>query len=64
VRNDLGGYPVSRATADLEALCLRPGTQEDPGCAATQPPTVTVMSVGPGEVPIHSEVVLTYCSGP
>ncbi len=64
VLNDLGGYTVSRATADLEALGLRPVTQEDPGCAATQPPTVTVMSVGPGEVPIHSEVVLTYCSGP
>ncbi len=63
VLNDLSGYTVSRATADLEALGLRATTQENPACTATQPPTVTVMSVAPGEVPIHSEVVLTYCSG-
>ena len=64
VLNDLSGYTVARATADLEALGLRAATQENPSCTATQPPTVTVMSVAPGEVPIHSEVVLTYCSGP
>ena len=64
VLDDLSGYTVSRATADLEALGLRATTQENPACTATQPPTVTVMSVAPGEVPIHSEVVLTYCSGP
>lgn len=64
VLNDLSGYTVSRATTDLEALGLRAATQENPACTATQPPTVTVMSVAPGEVPIHSEVVLTYCSGP
>ena len=63
VLNDLSGYTVTRATADLEALGLRATTQENPACTATQPPTVTVMSVAPGEVPIHSEVVLTYCSG-
>lgn len=62
---DYTGYPVDVAQRELESeeLQLVVRTQEDPGCAATTPPLVTTQSLAPGEVPIHSEVTLTYCSG-
>ena len=58
-------YPVEVAQRELEAedkqLTVR--TQEDPGCPATTPALVTTQSLAPGEVPIHSEITLTYCTG-
>ena len=59
------GYPVDVAQRDLESdekqLTVR--TQEDPGCPATTPSLVKTQSLAPGEVPVHSEITLTYCSG-
>lgn len=63
VLNDVTGYTVEAATRDLEAIGLQVLTVEDPGCPASNPPTVGVMSVAPGEVPIRSEVTLTVCAG-
>lgn len=58
-------YPVEVAQRELESdekqLTVR--TQEDPGCPATTPKLVTTQSLAPGEVPVHSEITLTYCSG-
>ncbi|MFS0792432.1 Stk1 family PASTA domain-containing Ser/Thr kinase [Microbacterium sp. 1P10AE] len=58
-------YPVDVAQRELEAtdkqLTVR--TQEDPGCPAATPSLVKTQSLSPGEVPIHSEITLTYCSG-
>lgn len=58
-------YPVEVAQRELESdekqLTVR--TQEDPGCPATTPTLVTTQSLAPGEVPVHSEITLTYCSG-
>jgi eukaryotic-like serine/threonine-protein kinase len=63
---DVTGYTVEAATRELEGpqsqLVVIP--QEDPACTATDPAVVTTQSIAPGEAPIHSEVVLTYCTGP
>jgi serine/threonine-protein kinase len=63
VLNDVTGYTIEAATRDLESIGLQPVTVEDPGCPASNPRTVGVMSVAPGEVPIRSEVTLTVCAG-
>lgn len=59
------GYPVDVAKRELESddkqLTVR--TQEDAGCPATTPSLVKTQSLAPGEVPVHSEITLTYCSG-
>ncbi len=62
---DVTGYTLEAATRELEGpdsqLVVR--TEEDPSCAATDPPIVTTQSIAPGETAIFSEVVLRYCSG-
>lgn len=63
VLNDVTGYTLDAATRDIEALGLVVVQAEDPGCPATNPNTVKVMSLAPGEVPIKSEITLTHCSG-
>lgn len=63
VLNDVTGYTLDAATRDLEGLGLTVLSTPDPGCAASTPPTVRVMSLAPGEVPIRSEITLTYCEG-
>lgn len=62
---DYTGYTVDAATRELQsdALQLTVITAEDPGCAATNPPTVRTQSLAPGEVPVFSEITLTVCSG-
>ncbi len=62
---DYTGYLVDAATRALEsdALQLTVLTQEDPGCPATSPQTVRTQSLAPGEVPVHSEITLTVCTG-
>lgn len=60
---DLTGYTVDRAVEKLKDLGLNPLTQEDATCPATDPKTVRVMSLAPGDVPIRSDVTLTYCTG-
>ncbi|MDQ1129998.1 Stk1 family PASTA domain-containing Ser/Thr kinase [Microbacterium sp. SORGH_AS_0888] len=60
---DVTGYTVDAATRQLQSIGLTVTTAEDPQCKATPTPTVKVMSLAPGEVPIHSEITLTVCSG-
>jgi len=61
--NDVTGYTVEAATRELEAVGLTVTPQEDPSCAATDPPIVMSQSLPPGDVPIHSTIALNYCSG-
>jgi serine/threonine-protein kinase len=61
--SDVRGYTVEAATRDLEEVGLTVLTQEDPNCPAASPPTVTSQSLAPGDVPVASEVTLTFCSG-
>ncbi|SIR94062.1 Stk1 family PASTA domain-containing Ser/Thr kinase [Microbacterium sp. RURRCA19A] len=60
------GYPVDVAKRELESdeKQLTVQTQEDAGCPATSPSLVKTQSLAPGEVPVHSEITLTYCTGP
>lgn len=61
--SDVRGYTVEAATRDLEEVELTVLTQEDPNCPASSPPTVSAQSLAPGDVPVHSEITLTFCSG-
>ncbi|MFH8251778.1 Stk1 family PASTA domain-containing Ser/Thr kinase [Microbacterium sp. B2969] len=63
---DYKGYTVDAAKAALESptIGLTVQTQEDATCPATTPPTVTQQSLQPGDVPVHSTITLTFCSGP
>lgn len=61
--NDVRGYTVEAAQRELEELELTVSTQEDTSCAASSPPTVSTQSLPPGDVPIHSPIVLGFCSG-
>ncbi|GAA1703371.1 Stk1 family PASTA domain-containing Ser/Thr kinase [Microbacterium sediminicola] len=65
VINDVTGYTVEAATRELEAADtqLTVETQGDASCPASTPPVVTAQSLAPGEVPVHSTITLTYCSG-
>ncbi|MFJ4159517.1 Stk1 family PASTA domain-containing Ser/Thr kinase [Microbacterium testaceum] len=62
---DYTGYTFEAAQRELEsdAKQLTVKTQQDPGCKAATPPTVKTQSLAPGEVPVHSEITLTVCSG-
>jgi len=62
---DYTGYTVDAAARQLESenLQLTVLRQEDPGCRAGTQPTVTTQSLAPGEVPVHSEITLSFCSG-
>jgi eukaryotic-like serine/threonine-protein kinase len=63
---DVTGYTIDAATRELEGdqsqLIVVP--QEDPSCTAADPPVVRTQSIPPGEAPVHSEVILSYCTGP
>ncbi|PVE77863.1 Stk1 family PASTA domain-containing Ser/Thr kinase [Microbacterium testaceum] len=62
---DYTGYTLEAAERELQSdekqLTVR--TQEDPGCRAAAQRTVITQSLAPGEVPVHSEITLTVCSG-
>ncbi|MGN6218704.1 MAG: Stk1 family PASTA domain-containing Ser/Thr kinase [Microbacterium sp.] len=60
---DMRGYPVDAATTELQNLGLTVTTQEDPNCKATETPSVATQSLPPGDVPVHSEISLTVCTG-
>ena len=63
---NVAGYTLDAATRELEsdALQLTVLPVEDPSCPATPgEPTVRSQSLAPGDVPIHSTVELTYCTG-
>lgn len=59
---DVKGYTVDGATSYLEGLSLTVTTQGDATCQPTASATVASQSPGPGEVPIHSTILLV-CSG-
>ena len=63
---DVTGYTIDAATRELEGpdSQLIVITQEDPACTATDPAVVRTQSIPPGEAAIHSEVILSFCSGP
>ena len=63
--NNVVGYTVEAAQRELssDALKLNPVVIEDPGCPATADRTVAAQSLPPGDVPIHSTVELTVCTG-
>ena len=60
---DVTGYTVEGATRELEGVGLTVTTKEDPSCAGDSPPTVRAQSLPPGDVPVHSTIELSYCSG-
>ena len=62
---DYTGYTVDAARELLEApdIALVVETAEDPTCPAVNPATVRQQSLKPGDVPIHSTITLTYCTG-
>ncbi|PZU38732.1 MAG: Stk1 family PASTA domain-containing Ser/Thr kinase [Microbacterium sp.] len=59
------GFTLQAATDALQGpdvgLTVEP--IEDPGCVATDPPTVTQQSIPPGEAPVGETISLTYCTG-
>ncbi len=61
--NDVTGYTVEAAERELDGVGLTVLTQEDTACPAAAPPTVSSQSLPPGDVPIHSEITLRFCSG-
>ena len=60
---DLAGWTVAAATANLESLGLIAAPVEQGDCPATNPSTVSSMSVAPGDVPVGSTVELRFCTG-
>jgi serine/threonine-protein kinase len=62
---DYTGYTLEAAQRELgsDEKQLTVKTQDDPGCRAATPPTVATQSLAPGEVPVHSEITLTVCTG-
>ena len=61
--NDMAGWTVDAATANLENLGLVAAPIEQADCVATTPPTVVSMSAPPGDVAVGSTVELRYCTG-
>ncbi len=60
---NMQGYTVERAESELASRGLTPEIIEDPGCAGN-PDAPNVASQTPvGDVPIHSTVRLTVCTG-
>ncbi len=63
---DVVGYTVAAAERDLtaERMALTVAVVEDPACpAAPGEPVVASQSLAPGDVPIHSNIDLTVCTG-
>ncbi|HWV48601.1 MAG TPA: Stk1 family PASTA domain-containing Ser/Thr kinase [Microbacterium sp.] len=57
------GFTLDAATEELESVGLQAVPTPDTSCPAVDPPTVSSMSLAPGDVPVHSTVELRYCSG-
>ena len=57
------GFTLDAATEELESVGLQAVPTPDTSCPASDPPTVSSMSLAPGDVPVHSTVELRYCSG-
>lgn len=61
---DLTGWTVDAATTNLTDLGLVATPVEETDCPPTDPPTVSSMSVAPGDVPVGSTVELRFCAAP
>jgi len=61
---DVTGWTVDAAADELAELGLNALLVESADCPAVNPPTVSSMSAAPGDVPVHSDVELRYCTGP
>ncbi len=61
--NNLVGWSVESASAEITALGLTPNPLEKTDCTAAEHAGVVQMSLAPGDVPIHSTVDLSYCAG-
>ncbi|WP_347346568.1 Stk1 family PASTA domain-containing Ser/Thr kinase [Microbacterium sp.] len=63
--NDLTGYAVEAAQRELASddLQLTAVVVDDPSCSAGSTAIVKAQSLSPGDVPIHSTVELTVCTG-
>ncbi|REJ08733.1 Stk1 family PASTA domain-containing Ser/Thr kinase [Microbacterium bovistercoris] len=61
--DNLTGWTVDAATAQLETLGMTAKPVKDDSCPGSDPPTVSTMSVAPGDVAIGTTVELKYCSG-
>ncbi|GAA3752644.1 Stk1 family PASTA domain-containing Ser/Thr kinase [Microbacterium kribbense] len=59
-----GNFTLDDAKKALLDLKLTVDVTDDASCPATDPRSVKSQSAGPGEVPIHTHVVLVSCSGP
>lgn len=60
---DLSGQQVSDAIAYLLGLQLGANPENDEGCPATSPASVSRMSVSPGDVAVGSDITLFVCTG-
>ncbi|MGO2745934.1 Stk1 family PASTA domain-containing Ser/Thr kinase [Microbacterium sp.] len=60
---DVTGWTLDAATAKLDELGLNALHAETADCPATTPPTVSSMSAAPGDIDVHSDVELRYCTG-
>lgn len=60
---DVTGWTLDAAKEKLEELGLNAIDAESTDCPATTPPTVASMSAAPGDVAVHSDVELRYCTG-
>ncbi len=60
---DYVGYTLEAATRELASLRLTVEPVEDPTCVATGSQNIVAQSLAPGDVPIHSTISLTYCTG-
>lgn len=60
---DVSGWTLDAATERLKELGLNPLQVESADCPATSPETVSTMSAAPGDIAVHSDVELRYCTG-
>lgn len=60
---DVTGWTLDAAMAKLDELGLNGIQTETADCPATTPATVSSMSAAPGDVGVHSDVELRYCTG-
>lgn len=61
--DDLKGFALDAATAELEGQGLTVDVQEDDNCPAESTPTVIAQEPAAGDVPVHSTVRLSVCAG-
>ncbi|MGV9194233.1 Stk1 family PASTA domain-containing Ser/Thr kinase [Microbacterium sp. MC2] len=61
--DDMRTFPLEAVVAEIEELGLTAEVIEDPGCAANAAGSYVASQTPVGDVPIHSTVQLTVCTG-